>query len=170
MQYALGYTVYEVVEQVCNSTFYKFAVTYDAISSKVKCQYLLFESRGILFHHSLSALSFEGVNKVSPRYLLELWNKNNTKPKAKKKCLLSHDDASLEHINEIQSLPWVRIRGCTKNRLGSNTEKQITNSAKKKKKNALSKLNLFYGGSVVQSNSSHYHGHIMNDKFRDSRE
>ncbi|RYR68464.1 hypothetical protein Ahy_A03g014955 [Arachis hypogaea] len=39
-QSALGYTV-------SNSTFNKFAVTYDVISSQVKCQYLLFKSRGI---------------------------------------------------------------------------------------------------------------------------
>ncbi|RYR07529.1 hypothetical protein Ahy_B05g074901 [Arachis hypogaea] len=51
-QSALSYTV-------SNSTFNKFSVTYNAISSKVKCQCLLFESRGILCRHSLSALNFE---------------------------------------------------------------------------------------------------------------
>ncbi|KAL4356984.1 hypothetical protein AHAS_Ahas09G0141300 [Arachis hypogaea] len=61
---ALGYTVYEVVEQVSNLIFNKFAITYHRISTKVKCQYLLFELRGILCHHSLSMLSFERVNKV----------------------------------------------------------------------------------------------------------
>ncbi|RYR38174.1 hypothetical protein Ahy_A09g043143 [Arachis hypogaea] len=45
--------------QVSNSTFNKFAVTYNRVSAKVKCQYLLFESRGIFCYHSLSALSFE---------------------------------------------------------------------------------------------------------------
>ncbi|RYR14844.1 hypothetical protein Ahy_B04g071547 isoform A [Arachis hypogaea] len=75
-QSALGYTVYKVVEQVSNSMFNKFAVTYDAISSEVKCQCLLFKLRGILCHHSLSALSFERVNKVSSRYILERWSKN----------------------------------------------------------------------------------------------
>ncbi|RYR39107.1 hypothetical protein Ahy_A09g044539 [Arachis hypogaea] len=55
----LGYTVYEVVEQISNSTFIKFTVTYDGISVEVKCQCLLFESRGILCRHSLSTLSFE---------------------------------------------------------------------------------------------------------------
>ncbi|XP_057747569.1 protein FAR-RED ELONGATED HYPOCOTYL 3-like [Arachis stenosperma] len=73
---ALGYLVYEVVEQVFNSIFNKFAVTYDSVAAQVKCQCLLFESRGILCRHALSVLSFERVNKVSPRYILELWSKN----------------------------------------------------------------------------------------------
>ncbi|RYR49606.1 hypothetical protein Ahy_A07g036124 [Arachis hypogaea] len=59
---ALGYSIYEIVEQVSNSTFNKFT--------------LLFESRGILCCHALSVLSFERVNKVSPRYILEQWSKN----------------------------------------------------------------------------------------------
>ncbi|RYR33182.1 hypothetical protein Ahy_A10g047750 [Arachis hypogaea] len=75
-QSALGYMVYVVVKQVSNSIFNKFAIIYDTISSKVKCQCLLFESRRILCRHSLSALSFERVNKVSPRYILEQWSKN----------------------------------------------------------------------------------------------
>ncbi|KAL4371315.1 hypothetical protein AHAS_Ahas06G0153500 [Arachis hypogaea] len=51
-QSAIGYLVFEV-----------FAVTYNGISSEVKCQCLLFELRGILCRHSLSALTFERVNK-----------------------------------------------------------------------------------------------------------
>ncbi|QHO43517.1 Protein FAR-RED ELONGATED HYPOCOTYL [Arachis hypogaea] len=72
----LSFTAYEVVEQVSNSTFNKFVVTYDAISCEVKCRCLLFESRGIMYHHSLSALSFEQVDKVAPKYILERWSKN----------------------------------------------------------------------------------------------
>ena len=59
MHSTLGFTTYEVVEQVSNSTFNKFVVTYDTISREVKCQCLLFESRGIVCRHSLSILSFE---------------------------------------------------------------------------------------------------------------
>ncbi|RYR77493.1 hypothetical protein Ahy_A01g001983 [Arachis hypogaea] len=47
MHYALGYTIYEVVKQVSNSMFNKFVITYDRVSFEVKCQCLLFESRGI---------------------------------------------------------------------------------------------------------------------------
>ncbi|RYQ82900.1 hypothetical protein Ahy_B10g101484 [Arachis hypogaea] len=70
-----GYSVYEVGEQVSSSIFNKFAVTYDSVAAKVKCQCLLFESRGILCHHTLSVLSFERVTQVSPRYILERWSK-----------------------------------------------------------------------------------------------
>ncbi|RYR62853.1 hypothetical protein Ahy_A04g020605 [Arachis hypogaea] len=68
--------------------------------------------------------------------------------KAKKqgKSSLSHEDASLEDINELQSPPHMRTRGCPKNRLGSKTKKQIANASKKKKTKALRELNLFYGG------------------------
>ncbi|RYR09339.1 hypothetical protein Ahy_B05g077611 [Arachis hypogaea] len=76
MQSVLGYMAYEVVEYVSNSMFNKFVVTYDVISCKVKCQCLLFESRDILCCHSLSALSFEQVYKVAPKYILECWSKN----------------------------------------------------------------------------------------------
>ncbi|RYQ85595.1 hypothetical protein Ahy_B10g105160 [Arachis hypogaea] len=71
-----GFTAYKVVEQVSNSTFNKFVVIYDIVSHEVKCQCLLFESRGILHHHSLSALNFERVDKVAPKYILECWSKN----------------------------------------------------------------------------------------------
>ncbi|QHO06738.1 Protein FAR-RED ELONGATED HYPOCOTYL [Arachis hypogaea] len=47
MHSTLGFTTYKVIEQVSNSTFNKFGVTYDATSRDVKCHCLLFESRGI---------------------------------------------------------------------------------------------------------------------------
>ncbi|RYR20265.1 hypothetical protein Ahy_B03g065363 [Arachis hypogaea] len=71
-----GFMAYEVVEQVFNLTFNKFVVIYDTVSREVKCQFLLFESRWILCCHSLSALSFERVDKVAPKYILECWSKN----------------------------------------------------------------------------------------------
>ncbi|RYR13123.1 hypothetical protein Ahy_B04g070282 isoform D [Arachis hypogaea] len=71
-----GFTTYEVIEQVSNFTFNKFVVTYDAVSRDVKCHCLLFESRGILCRHSLSVLSFERVDNVAPKYILEHWSKN----------------------------------------------------------------------------------------------
>ncbi|RYQ80893.1 hypothetical protein Ahy_Scaffold1g106991 isoform B [Arachis hypogaea] len=70
-----GYSVYEVGEQVSSSIFNKFVVTYDSVAAEVKCQCLLFESRGILCRHALSVLSFEQVSQVSPRYILERWSK-----------------------------------------------------------------------------------------------
>ncbi|RYR17098.1 hypothetical protein Ahy_B03g061899 isoform B [Arachis hypogaea] len=58
------------------STFNKFFVTYDPTSCEVKFQCLLFKSRDILCCHCLRALSFERVDKVAQRYILEYWSKN----------------------------------------------------------------------------------------------
>ncbi|RYR78434.1 hypothetical protein Ahy_A01g003246 [Arachis hypogaea] len=58
-----GFTTYEVIEQVSNSTFNKYFITYDAC--------LLFESRDILCCHSLSVLGFRKVDNVAPKYILE---------------------------------------------------------------------------------------------------
>ncbi|XP_015933166.1 protein FAR-RED ELONGATED HYPOCOTYL 3-like [Arachis duranensis] len=76
MHSTLGFTTYKVVEQVADSTFNKFVITYDAVSREVKYQCLLFESRGILCRHSLSVLSFERVDNGAPKYIPEHWSKN----------------------------------------------------------------------------------------------
>ncbi|RYQ79622.1 hypothetical protein Ahy_Scaffold2g107553 [Arachis hypogaea] len=62
--FTLGFMAYKVVEQVSNSTFNKFVVTSDVTSRK-----------GILYRHSLSALSYERVDKVAPKYILDRWSK-----------------------------------------------------------------------------------------------
>ncbi|RYQ99167.1 hypothetical protein Ahy_B07g087056 [Arachis hypogaea] len=192
--FTIGFTSYEVVEQVSNSVFNKFVVTYDALSREIKCQCLLFESRSILCRHSLSALSFERVDKVEPKYILKCWSKNvkrrhthiksslyellletrskrfddlkltgnlhqtfdnvmaemqEYQAKNKGKCSLSHEDATLSDVNDLQSPPRIRTRGRSKNRLGSNMKKKIANATKKKKKPALSELNLLDGGLMI---------------------
>ncbi|RYR62773.1 hypothetical protein Ahy_A04g020521 [Arachis hypogaea] len=68
MHSTLGFTTYEVVEQVSNSTFNKFFVTYDTVSRELKCQCLLFESSSILCRHSLSVLSFERSKNIKRRH------------------------------------------------------------------------------------------------------
>ncbi|RYR16659.1 hypothetical protein Ahy_B04g073692 [Arachis hypogaea] len=223
---ALGYSVYKVGEQVSSSIFNKFVVTYDSVAAEVKCECLLFESRGILCRHALSVLSFEQASQVSPRYILERWSKkvkrrhthiksSHDEPlmeprskrfdqlvfrsqnicefaseseeltailhraydnvmaemealKAKRKgtSSLSHEDANLESVNELQSPPRIRTRGRPKNRLGSKLEKQIANGTKKKKMKVLSEINLFDAASAAHSNSSQYQGHVMNYQFR----
>ncbi|RYR58275.1 hypothetical protein Ahy_A05g023933 isoform A [Arachis hypogaea] len=96
---ALGYSVYEVIEQVSNSTFNKFAVTYDSVAT----QCLLFESRGILCSHTLNVLSFERVNKVLARYTLERWSKNVKGRHTHIKS--SHDELVLEQeARELKEL------------------------------------------------------------------
>ncbi|XP_057756895.1 protein FAR-RED IMPAIRED RESPONSE 1-like [Arachis stenosperma] len=91
---ALGYSVYEVGEQVSSSIFNKFVVTYDSVAAEVKCQCLLFESRGILCRHALSVLSFEQVSQVSPRYILERWSKKVKRRHTHIKS--SHDEPLME--------------------------------------------------------------------------
>ncbi|RYR18028.1 hypothetical protein Ahy_B03g062661 [Arachis hypogaea] len=224
--FALGYSVYEVGEQFSSSIFNKFVVTYDLVAAEVKCQCLLFESRGILCRHALSVLSFEQVSQVSPRYILERWSKKvkrqhthiksshdeplleprskrfdelvfrsqnicefaseseeltaimhraydtvmvemeELKAKRKGTSSLSHKDANLEFVNELQSPPRIRTKGRPKNKLGLKLDKQIKNASKKKKTKALNELNLFDVGSVVHSNSSQYQGRIINYQFR----
>ncbi|RYR56938.1 hypothetical protein Ahy_A05g022674 [Arachis hypogaea] len=223
---ALGYSIYEVGEQVSSSIFNKFAVTYDSVAAEVKCQCLLFESRGILCRHALSVLSFEQVSQVSPRYILERWSKKvkrrhthiksshdeplmeprrkrfdqlvfhsqnicefaseseeltvilhraydnvmaemeSLKAKRKGRSSLSHEDANLESVNELQSPPRIRTRGRPKNRLGSKLDKQIANATKKKKTKVLSEINVFDAASAAHSNSNQYQGHVMNYQLR----
>ncbi|RYR19328.1 hypothetical protein Ahy_B03g064091 [Arachis hypogaea] len=132
MHSTLGFTTYEVVEQVSNSIFNKFFVIYDAVSREVKCQCLLFESKGILCHHSLSVLSFERVDKVAPKCILE--HEPLLEPRSKRfddlvfrshnirefalesnKSSLSHEDMRLSDVNNLQSPSHVRTRGRPKN-------------------------------------------------------
>ncbi|RYR25183.1 hypothetical protein Ahy_B02g058834 [Arachis hypogaea] len=91
---ALGYSVYEVGEQVSSSIFNKFVVTYDSVAAEVKCQCLLFESRWIFCRHALSVLSFERVSQVSSRYILERWSKKVKRQHTHIKS--SHDKPLLE--------------------------------------------------------------------------
>ncbi|RYQ99599.1 hypothetical protein Ahy_B07g087539 [Arachis hypogaea] len=222
----LGYSVYDIGEQVSSSIFNKFVVTYDSVVAEVKFQCLLFDSRGILCRHALSVLSFEQVSQVSPRYILERWSKKvkrrhthiksshdeplmeprskrfdqlvfrsqniyefaseseeltailhraydnvmaemeSLKAKRKGTSSLSHEDANLESVNELQSPPRIRTRGRPKNRLGSKLEKQIANATKKKKTKVLSEINLFDAASAAHSNCSQYQGHVMSYQFR----
>ncbi|RYR19218.1 hypothetical protein Ahy_B03g063927 [Arachis hypogaea] len=59
-------------------------------------------------------------------------------------CSLSHKDANLESVNELQSPPRIRTRGHPKNRLGSKLDKQIANASKKKKTKALSEVKVMF--------------------------
>ncbi|RYR67340.1 hypothetical protein Ahy_A03g013664 [Arachis hypogaea] len=88
------------------------------------------------------------------------------KAKRKGTSSLSHEDANLESVNELQSPPSVRTRGRLKNRLGLKLDKQIANASKKKKTKALNELNVFDATSVVHPNSSEYQGRVMNYQFR----
>ncbi|XP_057740026.1 uncharacterized protein LOC130957171 [Arachis stenosperma] len=88
------------------------------------------------------------------------------KAKRKRTSSLSHEDANLESVNELQSPPRIRTRGRPKNRLGSKLEKQIANATKKKKTKVLSEINLFDAASVAHSSCSQYQGQVINYQFR----
>ncbi|RYR41530.1 hypothetical protein Ahy_A08g037928 [Arachis hypogaea] len=88
------------------------------------------------------------------------------KGKRKGTSSLSHEDANLESVNELQSPPRIRTRGRPKNRLGSKLEKQIANATKKKKTKVLSEINLFDAASAAHSSCSQYQGQVINYQFR----
>ncbi|RYQ88618.1 hypothetical protein Ahy_B09g095708 isoform D [Arachis hypogaea] len=66
------------------------------------------------------------------------------KAKRKGTSSLSHENANLESVNELQSTPRIRTRGRPKNRLGSKLDKQITNATKKKKTRVLSEVKVMF--------------------------
>ncbi|RYR34010.1 hypothetical protein Ahy_A10g048723 [Arachis hypogaea] len=82
--------------------------------------------------------------------------------RSKGKSSLSHEEATLSDVNDLQSPPCVKTRGGLKNRLGSNLERKISNATKKKKKTAPSKLNLLDGRSNIQSSYNLYNALDMN--------
>ncbi|RYQ94892.1 hypothetical protein Ahy_B08g089848 [Arachis hypogaea] len=89
--------------------------------------------------------------------------------RSKGKSLLSHEEATLSDVNNLQSPPHVKTRGRSKNRLGSNLKKKISNATKKKKKTFPSELNLLDGGSTIQSSYSLYNALDTNYPREESR-
>ncbi|RYR21238.1 hypothetical protein Ahy_B03g066524 [Arachis hypogaea] len=212
-QSTLGYTVYEVVEQV---------QTQHSTSLQLHTTRYPFKLNANTYYSSQEGYFDVTLCALSPRYILERWSKNVKRrythiksshdksllePKSRRFDDLvfrsqnicefaleykeltgilhrAYDNAMLRCKNtkpkEKENVHYLTTMLCWKiltsfktlQGLRLNTEKQIVNATKKKKKKkkALSELNLFYVGSVVKSNSSHYHGHIMNYQFRDSGE
>ncbi|QHO23519.1 Protein FAR1-RELATED SEQUENCE [Arachis hypogaea] len=173
--FALGYSVYEVREQVSSSIFNKFVVTYDSVAAEPSVTYIyigMMEQEGkeaTYTHQEQPRRAIVGAKKqeeltailhrACDNIMVEM---ESLKAKRKGTSSLSHEDANLESVNELQSPTRIRTRGRPKNRLGSKLDKQIANSSKKKKTKVLNELNLFDAASVVHSNSSQYQGHVMN--------
>ncbi|XP_016199446.1 protein FAR1-RELATED SEQUENCE 6-like [Arachis ipaensis] len=63
-------------QHVCTHEKFREVQAQFRVSRDVKFRCLLFESRGILCYHSLSILSFERIDNVAPKYILERWSKN----------------------------------------------------------------------------------------------
>ncbi|RYR47347.1 hypothetical protein Ahy_A07g033281 [Arachis hypogaea] len=180
---ALGYSVYEVEEQVSSSIFNKFVVTYNSVAAESshdeplmeprskRFDQLVFRSQNICEFASESEELTVILHRSYDNVMAEM---ESLKAKRKGTSSLSHENANLESVNELQSPPRIRTRGRPKNRLGSKLDKQIANATKKKKTKVLSELicecyiqiNLFDAASAVHSNSSQYQGHVMNYQFR----
>ncbi|KAL4389805.1 hypothetical protein AHAS_Ahas03G0081800 [Arachis hypogaea] len=62
--------------------------------------------------------------------------------KSKGNCSLSHENATLNDINDLQNPLRVRTKGHPKNRLELNLEKRIINASKKKKKSVINEVTL----------------------------
>ncbi|RYR58990.1 hypothetical protein Ahy_A05g024844 [Arachis hypogaea] len=168
MHSTLGFTTYKVVEQVSNSTFNKFLVIYDAVSREVKCQCLLFESRGILCCHSLSVLSFERVDNVAPKCILERWSKNIKRrhthikssqdepilePKSKRfNDLVFQSHNICEFASESEELTGIL------HRVFDNIMAEMQEYQARSKE----KLNLLDDGPMIQPSSSFYNAPDMN--------
>ncbi|QHN97417.1 Protein FAR-RED ELONGATED HYPOCOTYL [Arachis hypogaea] len=176
---ALGYSVYEVGEQVSSSIFQKFVVTYDSVAAESSVTEIYtgtMEQEGKEATHTrqeqprratVGAKKQEELTAIMHRaYDNVMVEMESLKAKRKGTSSLSHEDANLESVNELQSPPRIRTRGHPKNRLGSKLDKQIANATKKKKTKALNELNLFDAASVVHSNSSQYQARVMNYQFR----
>ncbi|QHO11816.1 Protein FAR1-RELATED SEQUENCE [Arachis hypogaea] len=177
--------IYEVGEQVFSSIFNNFMVTYDSVAAeKVKRRHthiksshdeplleprskrfdqLVFCSQNICKFASESEELTAILHHAYDNVMVEM---ESLKAKRKGTSSLSHEDANLESVNELQNPPRIRTRGRPKNRLGLKLDKQIANATKKKKTKALNELNLFDVASVVHSNSSQYQARVMNYQFR----
>ncbi|QHN81092.1 Transposon protein [Arachis hypogaea] len=125
---------------------------------------LVFRSQNICEFASESEELTAILHRAYDNVMVEM---EELKVKRQGTCSLSHEDANMESVNELQSPPRVRTRGRPKNRLGSKLDKQIANASKKKKTKALNELNHFDAASVVRPNSSQYQGYVMNYQFRE---
>ncbi|RYR19242.1 hypothetical protein Ahy_B03g063969 [Arachis hypogaea] len=139
-----GFTTYKVIKQVANSTFNKFIITYDAVSRESKninrrhthikssqdeplleprskrFDKLVFRSHNICEFASESEELTEILHRTFDKVMAEM---QEYQERSKEKSLLSHEEATLSDVNDLQSPPRVKTRGRPKNRLGSNLEK-----------------------------------------------
>ncbi|RYR12748.1 hypothetical protein Ahy_B04g070129 [Arachis hypogaea] len=108
--------------------------------------------------YNLVCGSFVGVNHHESEELTAILHRaydnvmvemESLKAKRKGTSSLSHEDANLESVNELQSPPRIRTRGRPKNRLGSKLDKQIANATKKKKTKALNEVKVMFFKYVV---------------------
>ncbi|RYR14554.1 hypothetical protein Ahy_B04g071162 [Arachis hypogaea] len=110
---------------MCNKILNRSSVSTGTHSPEVQESSSTIQRKGELHHKVFTAILHCAYDNV----VVEL---QELKAKRKGTCSLSHEDANLESVNELQSPPRVRTRGCPKIRLGSKLDKQIANALKKK--------------------------------------
>ncbi|QHN96525.1 Protein FAR-RED IMPAIRED RESPONSE [Arachis hypogaea] len=122
------------------------------------CQCLLFESRGILYCHSLRVLSFKRVDNVAPKYILGRWSKNIKRRHTHIKS--SQDEPLLEpRSKRFDELVFQSHNICE---FASEFE-ELTRILHR----AFDKLNLLDAGSLIQSSSTLYNAPDMNHPRED---
>ncbi|RYR46633.1 hypothetical protein Ahy_A07g032391 [Arachis hypogaea] len=135
MHSTLGFTTYEVLEQSKNikrrHTHIKSSLDEPLLEPRSKgFDDLEFRSHNICEFASV----FEELTKILYRAFDNVMDEiQEYQVRSKGKSLLTHEEATLNDMNDLQSPPRVRTRGWPKNRLGSNLEKKISNATKKKK-------------------------------------
>ncbi|RYR03197.1 hypothetical protein Ahy_B06g082042 [Arachis hypogaea] len=140
-------------EQVSSSVFNKFVVTYDSVAAECHLDIYwndgarrqrgdthiksshdepLLEPRSRRFDqlvfHSQNICEFASESEELTAILYRAYDNvmvemESLKAKRKGTSSLSHEDANLESVNELQSPPRIRTRGRPKNRLGSKLDK-----------------------------------------------
>ncbi|RYQ96917.1 hypothetical protein Ahy_B08g092850 [Arachis hypogaea] len=171
MHSTLGFTTYEIVEQSKNikrrHTDIKSSQDEPLLEPRSKrFDDLVFRSHNICEFASKSEELTRILHRAFDMVMAEM---QEYQEKSKEKSSLSHEEATLSDMNDLQSPPCVKTRGRPKNRLGSNLEKKISNSTKKKKKTAQTELNLLDCESTIEPSSSLYNAPDMNFSREDYR-
>ncbi|MED6110361.1 hypothetical protein PIB30_042074 [Stylosanthes scabra] len=91
-----NFVVYEVEEDISVGRSSIFEVTYDSFEEKLKCECLLFQSRGVACCHSLVVLSYERVDYISPFYILQRWSKHGIVQRRHSSIKSSFDEPSMD--------------------------------------------------------------------------
>ncbi|MED6189711.1 hypothetical protein PIB30_098666, partial [Stylosanthes scabra] len=86
------------------------------------------EGRTMIVHRGLDRIFSE---------LQEYDEEEKEKAKEKGKTTISHEDCTLNEINDLQSPQHVRSKGRPRKRLGSNLEKKIANEINKKNRRTI---------------------------------
>ncbi|RYR03214.1 hypothetical protein Ahy_B06g082065 [Arachis hypogaea] len=142
MHSTLGFTTYEVVEQNIKRrhTYIKSSQDEPLLELRSKrFDDLVFRSHNICEFASESEELTKILHRAFDKVMAEM---QEYQEKSKGKSSLSHEEATLSDMNDLQNPPRVKIRGRPKNKLGSNLEKKISNATKKKKKTAPTEVKL----------------------------